>query len=70
MKEIRNFVSFAPSSAQIKEVLNWVKIKYLFLLGFLCLTGCSLFQSEEISFDSHPTITLANFAEIKEEVVL
>lgn len=70
MKEIRNFVSFAPSSMQEDKDLSREKLKYLLIAGSLCLSSCVLFQSDEIEFESEPSITLSNFSEIKENIVL
>mgnify|MGYP003328311055 CR=1 FL=1 len=69
MKEIRNFVSFAPSSMQEDKDLSREKLIYLLIVGSLCLSSCILFQSDEIEFESEPSITLSNFSEIKENIL-
>jgi murein DD-endopeptidase MepM/ murein hydrolase activator NlpD len=42
----------------------------VFLVIVCFASGCSFFQSEQIDFESKPSITLSNFTEIKEEIVL
>ena len=50
--------------------MSRVKQSLLFLTAFLCLSNCALFQSNEISFETEPSITLTNFSEIKEDIIL
>ncbi len=52
------------------KILSWVKKSSLLLVWVLILTNCTWFEKNELSFESEPSITLANFEEIKEEIVL